>query len=393
MIVHKINLKEISFFANVILLFAVLLDPTNDFLGIKTIAFFFFVIVSLPYIKFDNIFVPIALCIIYFLTFSFGLITDQQIDVAFSFLILKSFLFLLYLFWMNNDYLRVFSVFYKLTIVISIIIIVLFILFIFFPVLEGIIYAFMSGKGHPIMISRRTTLGVSHLMIYFRASAVCVISLSVSLYLFFSKKKSKYFIHSCLFFLGLLFSGTRANILSGFLITIFLTLFYLLYYKKAVLSFIVTFCSVSFTGILLIISLFTDTSRSTEVKVGHFESMMLHFAEAPVQFLLIGAGPGSMFYSSGFNKMTVQTELTYMELIRNFGLVLTVVMIFIFCVPSLNIAKNKQYDRFFILSITLGYIAYLFIAGTNPLLISSTGLIVFSIMFYISQNNILKEIN
>ena len=42
-IISKINLKDISYFANIILLFSVIVDSTNILFGIKDIAFKFFV--------------------------------------------------------------------------------------------------------------------------------------------------------------------------------------------------------------------------------------------------------------------------------------------------------------------------------------------------------------
>jgi hypothetical protein len=180
--------------------------------------------------------------------------------------------------------------------------------------------------------------------------------------------------------------------LSGILIVVFLTLFYLLYYKRSLLTFVVTFCSVSVIGMMLIMRLLTDrANRSSIVKAGHSESTLLLFSENPFRFLFIGTGPGSTFYTTGFDKVTVQTELTYFELIRNFGLIFTILIILLLCIPFINIINNKQYDKFLKISLFLGYLAYLFIAGTNPLLIGSTGFIVIAVMFYISRGNILRE--
>jgi len=390
--ISKINLKDISYLSNIILLFSIIIDPTNILFGIKDIAFLFFVATSFPYARFKNVYVFITFCMVYFITFSAGIITNQQIDLDSAFGTLKSFLFLSYLFWMNDDYLQVFSNFYKLSLLMSIIVIILYILMTMFRPLETIIYAFFTEKDHFIRAGRRTTLGIRFYTVFYPTSPISVISLSVSLFFLFSKRRIKYFFHSCIFFLCLFFSGTRANILSGILIVVFLTLFYLLYYKKSLLTFVVTFCSASVIGMMLIMLLLTDrASRSSMVKTGHSESTLVLFSETPLRFLFIGTGPGSTFYTTGFDKVTVQTELTYFELIRNFGLIFTLLIVLLLCVPFINIINNKQYDKFLKISLFLGYLAYLFIAGTNPLLIGSTGFVVIAVMFYISQGNILRD--
>jgi hypothetical protein len=390
--ISKINLKDISYFANIILLFSIIIDPANVFFGIKDIAFLFFVATSFPYARFKNVYIFITFCMVYFITFSVGIITNQDIDFAFAFGALKSFLFLSYLFWMAEDYLHIFSNFYKLSLLMSIIVIILYILMSIFRPLEAIIYAFFTEKNNFIRAGRRMTLGIRFYTVFFPTSPISVISLSVALFFLFSKRKIKYFLHSCIFFLCLFFSGTRANMLSGILIVIFLTLFYLLYYKKSLLTFVVTFCSASVIGMILIMLLLTDrASRSSIVKSGHSESTLLLFSENPLRFLFIGTGPGSTFYTTGFDEVTAQTELTYFELIRNYGLLFTLLIISILCVPFLNIINNKHYDKLLKFSLLLGYLSYLFIAGTNPLLLSSTGLIVIAVMFYISNNNILRE--
>jgi len=389
---NKIKLKNISFLANIVLLFSIIVDPTNVLFGIKDIAFLFFVATSFPYVSFKNMFIFVTFCMIYFITFSIGIITNQQIDINFALGTLKSFLFLSYLFWMNDDYLQVFSIFYKLSLLVGIIVIILYILMSIYPSLGAIIYTFFTKKDHPIIVSHRTALGVNYYSVFFRTSPISVISLSVALFFLFSKRSIKYFFHSCIFFLCLFFSGTRANMLSGILIVVFLTLFYLLYYKKSFLPFIVTFCSVSLMGMMLIIRLLTDeTNESSHIKAAHLASTLLLFSENPFRYFFVGTGPGSTFYTAGFNEIVAQTELTYLELIRNYGLIFTLLIVLLLCIPFLNIINNKQYDKLLKISIFLGYLAYLFIAGTNPLLISSTGFVVVAVMFYLSRRNILRE--
>ena len=392
---NNINLKNISYLANVVLLFSIIVDSTNILFGIKDIAFIFFVIVSFPYAKFKNILIFIIFLTIYFITLAVGVLTGQAIDYGFAIGTLKSFLFLTYLFWVNDDYLQICSIFYKLTLLISIVIVILYTLILLFPFLEGPVYLFLTSSTDQLSIiamSRRRFLGIRILYMYYRTSPLCVISLSIALFFLFSRKKIKYFFHACILFLCLFLSGARANMLAGLFIVAFLMLCYILYYKKSLFGFTAGFCIAGLSGIILIIRLLTDTERSVEIKAGHLESLLLHFSEDPIRFLFIGTGAGSVFFTKGFNSLTEATELTYLELIRTFGLIFTLVIILILCIPFINIINNKQYNKFLKISLGIGYLAYLFIAGTNPLIISSTGIVVVAVMFYISQKNILQEI-
>jgi len=389
---YKTNLKNISFFANVILLFSILIDPTDILFGVKRIAFLFFAVVSLPYAKFKNIFIFVIFYAIYFIAFSVGILDEQQIDYSFAFGVFTSFLFLSYLFWMNNEHLQVFSVFYKLTLIVSIIVISLYVLMSISPILEFAIYSFVAERNHFIIISRRIFLGMNFFMVFYRTAPTVVISLSVALYFLFSKRRTKYFIHSCIFLLCLLFSGTRASMLSAMLILVFFVLFYLLYHKKALLSFVVIFCFAGLFGMLLLVHLLGDIGEeSLQVRAGHLESVWMLFSNDPLRFLFIGTGPGSFFYTAGWGEEVVHMEFTYLELIRNYGLIFTLVILTLLCIPFLKIANNRHYDKLLQITLSVGYLAYLFIAGTNPLLISSTGLVVVAVMFYIGQTNILNE--
>ena len=90
--------------------------------------------------------------------------------------------------------------------------------------------------------------------------------------------------------------------------------------------------------------------------------------------MILGQGPGTEFYSEGFRKMTMKTEWTYVELLRNYGL-LCIPILYVVIYPFLRLLKQAfKFDS--ALAIAFGYVIYLVIAGTNPLLLSSTGMLV-----------------
>ena len=116
------------------------------------------------------------------------------------------------------------------------------------------------------------------------------------------------------------------------------------------------------------------------------------FGENPLKFLLIGNGPVSYMYTSARNEWVTLTELTYLELIKNFGLIQSVLIIGILLLPVFFICKNESYERIQKFSLSLSYVAYLFICGTNPLLISSTGFTALAVAFSFGNGTAFKNL-
>ena len=77
--------------------------------------------------------------------------------------------------------------------------------------------------------------------------------------------------------------------------------------------------------------------------------------------------------------MTLKTEWTYLELLRSYGL-LSIPIMYVFLRPLFALAKRINKDEL-ALVIVMSDIIYLIIAGTNPLLISSTGMLVLLFMY------------
>ena len=119
--------------------------------------------------------------------------------------------------------------------------------------------------------------------------------------------------------------------------------------------------------------LMEEDEPSNLVKYAHLASYKELFNENPL-YLLLGQGPATEFYSIGFRKMTLKTEWTYLELLRNYGM-LCLPILYVILRPLFELIKlSFKYDS--ALTIAAAYIIYLVIAGTNPLLLSSTGMLV-----------------
>ena len=121
------------------------------------------------------------------------------------------------------------------------------------------------------------------------------------------------------------------------------------------------------------------TEASNIIKYAHLISYKDLFDQHPI-FLIIGQGPGTSFFSQGFHKLTDVTEWTYIEIIRQYGLA-SILIFFTILYPTYALWKYRKSG--YVMGIIGAYIACLAIAGTNPLLISSTGMQIVSVAYSI----------
>lgn len=389
--IKKINftLKNFSIFINFLLIFSIVIDPTNILFGIKDLSFLLFLLVSLPYIDFKKIYIPLVFILVYLISLSFGLLFDNKLDYTRVIGYLKSFLFLIYVFWMDKCvFLNTFRFFYFSTLVMAVIEIILFIIFTSLPDSATLIYQYFMSNEAVIMVSKRTFLGINFQSVYYRSSSCVTLSIPAALIAYFKTHKKKYFFQSIMLISILFISATRANMLSALLIIAGILLFYILYYKKNQVLFVALFVICAFSAFILIFALLTENDPSSMgVKAGHQKGYIELFMNSPLKYFLIGGGPGEYFYSYGFQRFASYTELSYYDLIKNYGLIFTLTLLCLMIIPIFQISNNRNMDKLTKISFIIGYFAYLFIAGTNPLLISSNGFIIFSLMFYISNKN------
>jgi hypothetical protein len=261
------------------------------------------------------------------------------------------------------------------------------------PKFFGHLYQFLVVDKQVAIYSLRNYGNINLLMMFYKTSPLLVFPLSYYLYKLLIKQERNrvFFTIIVLFslFITLFLSGTRANIFSLFLIILFYISFYL--YKKSKNIFIVACVCYLFATIYIVYAiggfLFDAQEASNMIKFGHFQSYLEYYLNNLGSFVW-GQGLGGEFYSSGINKFTGNTELTYFELIRIWGLPISILFVLVLLIPIYNEIKSRKITHLFI-----AYIAFLFIAGTNPLLLSSTGMIVlvyvFSRMFIEKKNMIL----
>lgn len=251
----------------------------------------------------------------------------------------------------------------------------------FNPTLFGDLYQFFVVKKELAMYALRNFGDFTMLMLFYKTSPLLVFPLSYYLYqILIVRLKKGLFLKIVILILvatTLFLSGTRANILSLFLIALFYLAFYVYKRSKPLFVLVITaYTLIVFIGLSGIWNLlFNIREASNMIKFGHLISYFEHFSDN-IGILIFGQGLGGSFYSYGVNRLAVISELSYFEIIRVWGLPIAVLFISVLFLPIYYELKSRKISHLFI-----AYLAYLFIAGTNQYLLTSTGMIVLVYVF------------
>jgi hypothetical protein len=135
-------------------------------------------------------------------------------------------------------------------------------------------------------------------------------------------------------------------------------------------------------------SFFHSGNSSNDMKLGHIRSYAVEFEDHPT-YLLWGQGTDTEFYSQGFQFKTTITELTYLDLIRWFGVPVTALILIALLYPVFELARRANGESYLVVP----YVAYLWEAATNPLLVCSFGaLLVSAIWGVVLMHNVERTI-
>lgn len=368
-----------------LLMFVVIIDPTNTIFHLKELCFL--AVIGVAFLDYCNMNIQhniLMLILLIFAAFFISLVMgtvngyDFADGVALGFF--KSFLFLFLLLIVGD---RNFDFFKALTlpvITISIIVIIAFVTILFFPEIGTAIYLFALEKEQTIIMSMRNFLGFDVQSVFYKSSPVLVIPLAYyfNLWLMSDEKRGSRFIMSLLFLAAVLMSGTRANMLSGVMIVVVLLVNKLRKTRVGVALLLPVATAVLLASSFLVYKLLSDDEKSNEIKGVLADNLTEQIFSNP-DIMIFGQGAGSTYDSgSAAHGVTPISELSYLEIFRMFGFIGGGVVIILFLYPIFLIVRNKppNYGAFL-----LGYVAYLFIGGTNPLLIGSTGFMVLAIAY------------
>lgn len=350
------------------------LDPRNQLFGIKIPLFSLYLILMMINYKASPKFLMtvVALIIIQMLSYASGRLFDiQPFDIgdAFSyFFVFAGFSFLLWYKRLNFlPYVDIASI------IISIFCVVGFVSLLSFPELQLVIKDFVDEHGGFVLISHREFLGVRFEQFLYVSIPVVLIPVSVRLYRFWTEKQGRLFnmIFALAGLLSLFAGATRTLFMCVFLI-FFSNYVYTHRYKK-ITRFFITVLSpiILFFVASLTIAALTENEHSNNEKHGHMRSYENFFENNPGT-LLFGAGAGTSYYSEGIHGYIDLTELTYLELIRFYGIIGGGFIIIFYFAPLFILFKRRKVLKLWF-PLFIGYASYLLLSGSNPFLINSTG--------------------
>lgn len=225
-------------------------------------------------------------------------------------------------------------------------------------------------------------------MIYWKTSVLIVFLLSYLLNK--NDLRSKLFFFLSVFVLFV--SGTRANMFTAVLFLV-IGIFNFIQVKfnkpSRNINFYLLVMIIGVVGLVsftfVVETFLSPAEKSNAIKLGHLQSYLSYFASDLVS-LFIGSGYGSSMYSQSVNSFLYTLELSYFELVRFYGVGVALVLISIFLYPAFFL-YYKRSNYFF------GWLAYLLIAGTNPLMLSSTGVFALILVYSVGFKNLIVRRN
>jgi hypothetical protein len=235
------------------------------------------------------------------------------------------------------------------------------------------------GDAYTIFgVAARSYGSLSYQLVYFHTSPLLVIAVAYFCYRSLLSMGWARFWNVLLLLLnvcGMLLSGTRNNMIVGLLVPLMV----IAWYKgtKVRLAAVTAVAVVLSAGLSygVVQAMFSPDDVSNAAKLLHFQDYMRMFSDWHT--LVFGQGLGASFFSTALGTRVSVTELTYVEFIRVYGVILACVFYFLLLYP-LRMLRNPEVrtDHYLL----LGYVGYLYLCTANPLLMSSSGMLVLAIV-------------
>ncbi len=362
-----------------LLLLVVMLDPSGSVLHAKNGLFVLFLLFNLVFYKPNGKLIPYVAAPYVALVFSFtsSQLLSTQISSEFFWGMMKGFSMLLLLPWIHHY--NVTGAAKASSVVLALVVIGLYVAILLVDGLDHAIWFFADQHNNMIMIAERSFLGFK----IYGMNYSSIITTVLPLYLFLNdaivEGRHKFGNGFCALLLiaPFMVSGSRSTMLLPFVMVAGVVFMRLkdTKYAKLVIYPAVVLGVCFFVG--LVVALASETSEESNfVKFGHLLSYRELWDISPESFIL-GQGTGAWLYSSGFRMSCPQTEWTYIELLRWCGV--SCVFIFVTLLYPLS-AFGRLKDKCSV-GVLLTYAVFLVIAGTNPLIISSTGMAVILMVY------------
>jgi hypothetical protein len=174
---------------------------------------------------------------------------------------------------------------------------------------------------------------------------------------------------------GMMLSGTRNNMLAGFLAPLVILGWYRGTKTRAALGMVALLTIAAGFASGLFQEMLSPDEYSNATKLGHIHDYGILFSDWKT--LVFGQGLGASFFSTAWGTRVTLTEVTYLEVIRNYGLLLAPVLLLMILYPLRTLLDPGQRESHYLF---LAYAAYLGICLGNPLLLSSSGMLVLAIV-------------
>ena len=387
--ISLVNIKQ--FIGNglfLLLIMVIILDPSNTILHMKDKFFVllvgFCMLVYKPDFKY---LIHISLIFSSVLSsFVFAEMQGNHIDMDKFVAVLKAFSPLVLLLWIKNFDVIKLSIFPSF--MACVMIFVMYFIAVSSEELEYAMYLFFVKHDEFVMMGRRYFFGIQFFGLYLKSFVDLMFTLFLVFFYTFNSQRTrnKIFFAALMVVFSLTFfiSNTRSTMLLP--IVMFCFVWYASVMKRSKMKYYVYPVLVLLTVLFLAFVFVLATEKgemSNAIKYSHLSSYIKLFTENP-EYILLGQGPATMFYSEGFRRMTMETEWTYIELIRVYGVFSLLILSVVFF-PVYRLWRFAKKDTFSF-GIWGTYIIYLFIAGTNPLILSSTGMImILAIYSYLEQ--------
>ena len=177
--------------------------------------------------------------------------------------------------------------------------------------------------------------------------------------------------------LAMLLSASRGIIAGAGLYFLILVLVYAPRRIRILLALLlVAMLAYSIHKILTSTSLLSASETSNAAKAGHVTSFL---DQLTVPSLLFGRGLANWYYSVGVQSLKAETEISPMDMVRYFGIVLTLILYFCIVFP---VRKIGSYIGGSLLDVVI-FMIYLLLSFTNPIMFNSMGMLV--ILWYWSR--------
>lgn len=368
-----------------LLIFICVFDPADKILGLKVPFFFICWLIFIFRILYSNVIfrINIGLLGYVFLMISIPLLSiiiyllvngDRPFQ---GFILFKSYLFISFSIILYSLRINLIPVLSRVLNFLAVVIIFSYILLIIAPDYMPAFILFGEKYGLLLVGDRDYSAELTLRFVFFVTSPMLVISIAYYAEKLMTNPLNKFKNGLFLFIniLGMFLAGTRNNMLVSIILPITI-IYYLSRNKMKILFYflfgLTTFILLYFNELKILVS---SDEESNQLKIGFMNDYFEIFKNPLI--LLFGQGLGSFHYWSGRGFFYI-TELTYLEIIRNFGLPLGLVMYILMIYPILSVIYFKRsYPN---KSIIIAYLFYLFMCLTNPLFFSSLGILILSII-------------